>query len=110
MEHLSLRLSAEQKARWKELARARGVSLTQFIVECVEGSEIPATLTAQIEQQVEKILTERVRELVWEIRHEAREEIEQALKEAAPPSAVPSLAPTRFDPQCEDVHLHRPGV
>jgi hypothetical protein len=45
---IHIRLSPERKARWQALASSRGMSLTAFLIESVEGSAVPASTHSEL--------------------------------------------------------------
>jgi hypothetical protein len=57
-ERVEIRIDPGQKARWQALARARGLTLTAFIVEAVEGSALPASVRSEIEHQLQRVPSE----------------------------------------------------
>jgi hypothetical protein len=58
---LHLRLTDAQKTRWQSLAQARGLTLTAFVSEAVEGSAIPQAISSEIEFQLQRVPSEIAR-------------------------------------------------
>lgn len=120
MERVQVHVSPEQRSRWQEEARRRGVALGAMVREIVEGDLDGRMSQRDGIERMASLVGERLEGLleahlfaIDQSLHSARgQQPVVAAAPGLPPGYVPvgPPRPTSFERQCENFDLHEVGV
>src|SRR5262245_15725363 len=108
---VQVRVSDDQLASWQDAASSSGLSLAEFVRQAVEFRIADRTSKA-IAGAVARELRPEFTNVLAEIERMIAQALAATPAAGVPAQQNPTAAVMRrvFDPQCDDSHLHRPGV